>query len=276
MKWFFASRPAWVKACVMMRWYLIRKEKPHHLPAPLIISLTSYPPRYGTLAMTLRSILRQTIKADRVILWIAHEDAALLPKQVMNLTKHGLEIMFTDDLKSHKKTIPTLEHFPDAYIATADDDIYYWPTWLEELTYNVIPGAHVVHCHRAHYITTNAQGEYLPYDQWVYQTPFRGESLGLFPTSGAGALYYPGAFCPEVLDRETLLSLCPYADDVWLYWMGRMNGTTYKTIGQPRDLFVWSESQDSGLYHYNVLQYGNDVQIKKMAEKYGYPSIEGG
>ena len=41
--------------------------KKHSLPAELIVSLTSYPARFATLALTLESLLAQTIRANRMI-----------------------------------------------------------------------------------------------------------------------------------------------------------------------------------------------------------------
>ncbi|MFD2440114.1 hypothetical protein ACFSS8_08530 [Paracoccus kondratievae] len=43
---------------------------PHGLRAPLIVSLTSYPARFASLHLVLRSVLQQTVRADRVILWL--------------------------------------------------------------------------------------------------------------------------------------------------------------------------------------------------------------
>ena len=47
------------------RWRLKRGGRPHGLAAELVVSLTSYPPRFGTLAHTLKSLWRQNVKADR-------------------------------------------------------------------------------------------------------------------------------------------------------------------------------------------------------------------
>ena len=49
-------------------------KKKHQLPAPLIVSLTSYPVRFKTLPKTLKCLLNQSIIPDKIILWIAYED----------------------------------------------------------------------------------------------------------------------------------------------------------------------------------------------------------
>ena len=106
---------------------------PHQLTGELIISFTSYPARFDTLPLTIASLMRQTMQCDRLILWLSAGDASSVPAEVEAFTSQGLEIRICDDLKSYKKLIPALETFPDAYIVTADDDLYFPPEWLEIL-----------------------------------------------------------------------------------------------------------------------------------------------
>src|SRR6516165_1052567 len=66
-------------------WRARARQRLHQLPGELIVSLTSYPARFGTLGLTLRCLLSQTIRADRTILWISNADASLLPSDVIRL-----------------------------------------------------------------------------------------------------------------------------------------------------------------------------------------------
>jgi hypothetical protein len=263
----------WTTAAVAWRWHIRRgMGRSHHLSAKLIVSLTSYPPRFGTLALTLRGLLRQTVKADHTILWIADADIPLLPKEVSDLQKAGLEIRPTADIKSYKKIIPALEAFPEAFICTADDDLYYWPTWLEELIEGASTTDRVVTCHCAHEITADAQGNFRPYREWIFDVPGRGKLDHLFPTGAGGVLYPPGVLTHNAEDKEAALSLCPHGDDIWLYWMGRRNGASYRTVGRPQREFIsWRGSQEQALWYQNILRGDNDEQLRKIAEKYGYP-----
>jgi hypothetical protein len=254
------------------RWYTKGGERPHLLPGKLVVSLTSHPPRFGTLALTLRSLLRQTIKADHTILWIAHADMPLLPKNVIDLKKAGLEIRATEDLKSYLKIIPALEAFPDAFICTADDDLYYWSTWLEELIDRRDSSDRTVTCHRAHEITLDPLGRLQPYGEWLNDVPFRGTAIDLFPTGAMGALYPPGTLSHNAEDRAAALELCPKADDIWLYWIGQRNGARYKTVGRHRQHVMWPSAREVTLWAYNS-EGGNDIQIRNMAQRYGYPPI---
>ena len=72
---------------------------------PVIVSLTTYPGRIDQVWKTISSLLNQTLKPKRVILWLAKEQfpAGKLPESVQRLTTRGLEICYCEDLKSHKK-----------------------------------------------------------------------------------------------------------------------------------------------------------------------------
>jgi len=266
------ARSRYAQARVAWDWRFGVNPRPHNLPAQLVVSLTSYPPRFPDLALTLRSLLRQTVKADHTILWIAPEDMALLPKEVTDLKTAGLEIRAAENTKSYKKILPALDAFPDAFIVTADDEVYYRPTWLEDLVKGYNPAEPIVTCHRANKITLDTQSRFQLYKNWLLDIREREKSKLIFPTGVGGVLYPPGILKHTPEDRAAALSLCPHGDDIWLYWIGRRNGATYKTVGYWREVLTWRGSQDQGLWFSNVLQGGNDEQIQKIAEKYGFPA----
>jgi hypothetical protein len=138
------------------------------------------------------------------------------------------------------------------------------------------PGERIATCHRAHLIVTGAGGEFLPYTQWIFDTDFRGEHGQLFPTGVGGILYPPGALNHDSGDRKAIARLCPTGDDLWLFWMARRNGVSYKTVGNRRTLINWPGSQTQALWRSNILQGENDRQIRLLAEHYGYPDLYGG
>jgi hypothetical protein len=260
-----------------LRWLLPLRWRAHGLPHPLVVSLTSYPPRFSVLPLTLRSLLRQRVKADHLILWIARSDSLELPQNVLNLQRHGLEIRITEfDVKAYKKILPSLDEFPEAFIATADDDVYYRSTWLEELVNGVDLSGRVVTCHWANEIITGPDGRYRPYGEWIQNTAIRGAAPDLFPVGVGGVLYPPGVLAHQPEDRAAGLSLCPSADDVWLYWIGRRNGASYKTVGLRRIMDEWPGSQKLALWrsnrHLEDEETEYDWQIRKLGAKYGYPA----
>jgi len=247
-------------------------QKQHSLPSELIVSLTSYPNRFSTLHLTLACLFNQTIVPDRVILWIAYEDKKFLTKEIVSFQKLGLEIKFCDDLGPYKKIIPTLRTNPDSFIVTADDDVYYWQTWLEELVETWDQHKNCVIAHRAHRIRRDRHQNLLPYADWNLNFSDNLEPSDLnFPTGIGGVLYPPDVFCSEVTDEDQFMKLCPHGDDIWLYWMYRMNGFKVKMTGENRIFINWPESQKEALWKENLNNGRNDKQIQNMVNKYSFP-----
>ncbi len=248
------------------------ERRPHPLAAPLIVTLTSYPPRFGTLAATLRSLLDQTMQADRTILWIAPTDLDRLPGEVSALERHGLEIRACADTRSYKKLIPALAMFPGSYFVTADDDVYYPPGWLAGLVAAIPPGERAAVAGRAHLAHFDEHGLARPYAGWELATSSPraiDPHTRLFPTGVGGVLYPPDAFAPEVLDEAAFLSLCPHGDDIWFFWMARRAGTGQVGAAGAFRHVAWPASQRVALYNENLLGDRNDAQIRAMEARYG-------
>lgn len=249
---------------------------PHDLPGELIVSLTSFPARFGTLHLTVRSLVNQDVAADRVILWLAEGDLDQLPFRVKRLRRKGLDIRPVPDLRSYKKLVFALDAFPNAYIVTADDDVFYPPHWLG----NLVSGAHEgtdILCHRAHRIPGHDDVGLPPYAEWewdVADEAARRPSRDLVPTGVGGVLYPPGALHRDVTDERSFRELAPTADDLWFYWMARRAGTTHRKVGPVFDQLIWPGSQAESLYALNVVdpEAANDVQARNLFRSYGDPT----
>jgi len=242
----------WSAAARMaMCWRIHKSGCPHDLPGELVVSLTSYKAHFETLPLTLRALLCQTVKPDHIVLWVSHEDEVMLPEAVKSLKRHGLEIRATDDLRSFKKIIPSLTAFPDAFIVTADDDVYYKPRWLADLVSASAGRRNLIVCHQARKINIDSHGRLQPYGTWRYLTEPE-ESPAVFPVGRGGILYPPSALAREVLNQDAFLELCPKADDIWLYWMGRSAGSVYRKIGRADIAWDWPGTQKVVLFRENL------------------------
>lgn len=266
----YSKRAAEIVAITAIAKLPIWRGKKHGLPQEVIVSLTSFPPRFPTLHLTLRTLLRQSVRPDRLVLWIAHHDLAHLPPSVRKLERRGVEIRACEDLRSFKKIIPALEVFPEALIVTADDDLYYDRHWLEDLLSEVRPHAHEVVCHRAcRFPTTERRMSTLR--EWVQGVADHESTLpsrDLFPSSGAGAVYSARVFHADVTDRQLFNKLTPMCDDTWTAWMIYRSGATVRTSGHPRKIRVWARTFRGSLYVEN--QAGRmDDHIAAMAARYG-------
>ncbi|WP_404338799.1 hypothetical protein [Pseudoalteromonas mariniglutinosa] len=250
-------------------------QQPHSIKGQLVVNLTSYPPRFPTLHMTLQSLLLQTVKADRVVLWLYAKDSQKLPESVTKLQQEGLEIQLVEqDIKSYKKLIPALIRWPDAFHVTADDDIYYRDNWLAELVAGYAGDNRQVVCLRGHFITTDNEGQVNPYRDWQAKTEHQGPNNRIFFTSGAGALFPPGALHKDITDQDKFMRLSPHGDDIWLYWMTVLNGSTIRRTGKNRKLIVWKHSKAVSLWQFNKqVCGGNDEQIQNMIKAYGLPPL---
>jgi len=258
------------KRDLAIRWGAREPAKRHGLPGQLIVSLTSYPARFETLPLTLKCLLTQTVSADRIILWIAHGDMNSLTEDILRLKSEGLEILYCDDLRSYKKIIPALEFAPEAFIVTADDDLYFDSIWLEQLVASYAGNNKEVLCHRAHKIKLDEYGLPLSYDEWEYETRINSSNSLIFPTSGAGALYPPGIFYGDISDDKKFLEFCPDADDIWLYWMIRLSGRQARKVGERSPLIVLAKDRHQGLWVANVAGKANDTHIQTMIRRYGF------
>jgi hypothetical protein len=240
---------------------------------PLIVSLTSYPPRFRQLHLTLKSIIQQSLVADKIILWINVADRELLPKEVTDLVSDYFEILLLEgtDLKSYKKIIPTLRYFPTAIIVTCDDDAVYYSNWLWDLYLNSLREKHSkVLCHRANLLSFTPAGAFAPYQQWKPLSPYDDvTSLQVFPTGIGGVLYPPRCFHPDVQNLSRFLELAPDADDIWLYFMSTLAGIPKRKLATNfTEPPTHDGSQVTALWRPNATQGGNDQQLAKMLAHY--------
>jgi len=248
----------------------VSKTKDHS--PQIVVSLTSFPPRMKNLWMVLESLLRQTKKPDRIILWLAttqfphHKD---IEKRVRAMEQRGLEIRFCEDLKPHKKYYYAMQEFSHDIVITADDDIFYSETMVEDLLTKHHEYPNCVVCYRAHQITFK-DGKVNKYDDWYQRSKgISGPSHTLLANNGSGVLYPPKCLSEEVFNLQAIQELCPNADDLWLKCMGAMNGTrTVKVYPIFAEVFTTRGFADSGLAKINVAEGGNDKQLKNVIERY--------
>lgn len=244
----------------------------------LVVSITSYPARMYDLHLCLYSLLTQTHKPDKVVLWLAEEQFPMreadVPRKVLALREFGLEIRWCPDYRSHKKIIPSLRAFPQAAIVTADDDLFYPEDWLEKLWVSYQnAGETGIHAHRCHRIRLK-KDKVTPYQQWEKCIQEGSNSPLLFPTSGGGVLYAPGSLHPDVTDVQKAMALCPAADDVWQWGMGVLQGSCVQVVPEPVSDITYTNpmrearlNADGTLYSTNTSG-GNDAQVDALLGVY--------
>lgn len=194
---------------------------------PIIISLTSYRERFSELPITLYSLLNQSLKPDRIILWLDEEceDLTYLPYEISQFIKNGLEIRFVKDIGSYTKAIYAFKELSNAIIVTADDDMYYPTDWLKKLYLSYIANPEDIHVHRAHRVKIN-----IPYEKWEKHIKEESARYDNFITGVGGVLYPPNCFSREVLREDIFLKNAPKADDIWFWVMALVHNRKIRIV----------------------------------------------
>ncbi|WP_432697227.1 hypothetical protein ACQUQP_02445 [Marinobacterium sp. YM272] len=246
-------------------------------PGPeVIVSLTTFDKRINDVCLTVESLFQQTMQADRVVLCICEKDFSwdTLPESLIAQTQRGLEILFCpEDLGPYTKFFYTLSKYPDALLITVDDDILYPIDMIDQLVKAYRREPDVIHCHRAHKMLRDANGNLLSYRKWPKTQRGDKAALDLFPTGVGGVLYFPGCFDDEILNKEAFKRLAPKADDVWLKAMSLKRGTKCKAVDDSRDWKLRNVaiegSQQFTLKRQNKRSVGgNDDQIRQVFSEY--------
>jgi len=245
----------------------------------LIVSLTSFPQRITEVKYAVYSLLDQTVRPENVILWLAEnqfpnkEDD--LPNELLSLKKHDFDILWCEDLRSYKKLIPAVERFPDHFIATADDDIYYDKRWLEKLWKSHLKHPDSVICHVAKTVEFGSGGDIVPFTEWKRNTkddrpPRLNVQLG-----AGGALYHKKYLHGDVCEKELFTRLAPNADDLWFYFMTLLNGANVRVaenscanVKYVNPYREYGFEDGYTLLTDNVNGGGNDTQFKNIIDHY--------
>ena len=233
----------------------------------LIVSLTSFPERINKDAKyTLYSLLNQSVKPSKTILWLAESQFPNkekdIPHDIINMKQNGLDIeWYKQDIKSYKKLIPTLLRYPDAIVVTADDDIYYPENWLENLyqSYLLQQDKKTVLCYKAvkhllkrddvsneFFLDTNftKNKTYIDYK-------YDNGSVFNIAFNGSGTIFPAHSFYKDVCDEKLFMELAPTSDDIFLHFMLLLNNIKVKVINRNNTLSDYCLNHD---FRVNILR----------------------
>lgn len=247
-------------------------QKSYYNETELVVSLTSYGPRIQDVHLTIESLMQQTRKANRIILWLSDkEQHKELPMALQMQQSRGLEVRYCKDIRSYTKLIPTLKLCPEAIVITVDDDCLYNMDVIDRLYSSYIMDKTCVHCLTGSEIAIkNEQIE--PYSKWK---PFKVNAFGkqFLATGVGGVLYPPHIFTDEIFNENVFMKICPTADDIWFKAMELLAGVKVKRAevhnASGIEFMTNEAAQIVNLNSSNVNGGQNDIQIKAVFERYG-------
>lgn len=234
----------------------------------IIISLTSFPRRIDKVWITIITLLQQSLKPQKVILWLSKEQfptTEILPGKLLKLTEKGLEIRLVEsDLKSHKKYYYAFKEFPNNPVLLVDDDIIYHSKMAEELHRHF--NSSKVHFGYGYKMCRDINCNILQYKDWKH-LPRKSRNKDLFFGSGGGTLMVPSHMYKDCLREDLFMELTPNADDVWLNAMARLAGLTLEKVRNESTVPVIIDN-DAPLSSTNLGLSENDLQINKVNNYY--------
>lgn len=235
----------------------------------IIISLTSFPKRINDIHYVIWSLLKQTILPYKIILWLSSEQfdsTKTLPKSLLSLQNDVFEIRFVDnDIRSHKKYFYVFKEYPTKDIILVDDDIFYPIDMVEGLCKEHLKHPDSIisrYAYRIRYIN----GIVDKYNNWERLTK-KAQGHDLFFGSGGGTYISPRKLYKDVLNSDLFLHFTPYADDIWLNAMAKLNNLDVVLITANSFLPVIIDDNEN-LYASNVEENNNNVQLSMLNSYY--------
>ncbi|MCX7338210.1 MAG: hypothetical protein NTX76_02855 [Alphaproteobacteria bacterium] len=204
----------------------------------VIVTMTSYPARMPTICLAIESLMRQSVKPDRIVLNLFRGDFPdqKIPLSIEMQQKRGLEINWCDEnLKVYLKVIPATKKYPNAILIAADDDTIYPENRLEGLLNGHAEHPNAIVCTDGIRLTSASGKLLMDASQWHFTgsqqdlSPQADPSFTFMAQGVHGMLIPPNSFYPDFDHPEKFTDLCPTDDDSWLWAMAVANGTkTYK------------------------------------------------
>lgn len=186
---------------------------------PIIVSLTSIPDRLPYVQYPVRCMLRQSVKPDKIILYLdrAGLNDDMLPEELLALKKNGLEIVYVEDLGPHTKFFYALQTYKDCYVVTIDDDQIYGRDLIKNLlkTENAHRGA--VCARRVVKMNFTQCGIPYPYRSFkavADKAEYSGRDI--LALGVGGVLYPPHCLDHAEYDPELMRKVAWHNDDIWL------------------------------------------------------------
>lgn len=238
----------------------------------IIVSLTSYPKRINMVAKVIKSLWKQNVPADKIILYLSEmefpqREKALPIELARMIGKNGFQIKWVEgNIRSHKKYFYIFQEKRDDIVITVDDDVLYSETLIDDLvcSYKKFPKAISA---RAARIVLKDGEDIAEYKYWDTCVDKYGNMprMDLCAIGYAGVLYPPSCTNDRWFDLKNIESLTANQDDLWLKYNEIIDQIPVVYV-KPDKNDIWiDEAEETALCTINMYG-GNDFSIAKLSK----------
>jgi predicted O-methyltransferase YrrM len=244
---------------------------------PIYVSLTSIYENQDRLLETLKSIINQSKKPDKIYLYLSEEPYILDDGfknriitnekllKLLNDNNNFIEIKWVKNIGSYRKLLPLLKDKwnEDCIIITIDDDTVY----DNNLIKNMINDYYKENCVIGYRGFTPKLDKFENFDYLIKDTKIN-RYLYNFTTGKGGILYKPEFFHKTkdlIFNEKIYLDTCDKQDDIWFYIIRVMNNV---------DCYIRNENwltkdiSGKGLFvKFNNHNNNNTIAFRKTIEK---------
>ena len=231
----------------------------------IILSMTTWPPRYSTTASVMQEHIFQRKASgleDKVhcVLVLSEEEACSTYsrenacKLMAAMDEMGVEVIIDKgNIRSHKKLIPTIEKYPNNPILVVDDDAIQRAAWLSTYVedHAMYPDT-IIYGQSQSRISVN---DGIIHEERSMMPSSRAgkESIDLKPASGAAGTLFPAhTFKDErFYDRELFMKVSPTSDETWQYAFAMIEHPKFRCLSKCNMTTFAGANQECALFNTN-------------------------
>ena len=196
---------------------------------PVIVSLHAKTSDYKNLPITLYSLLNQTMKPDKIILWINEdENLQTLPYEITQFIKNGLEIKFIKNKNEYTATYYAIKEFSNSINVIAQNGLHYSKNWLKKLYSSYIQYSDEIQVHLANEVILKDEN-LLPSKFWKKSIEGKSSYSYVINLQG-GVLFPPNCFGKDFLRKDIFLKYAPANPELWLWVMSLVYGKKTRIV----------------------------------------------
>lgn len=243
---------------------------------PIYVSLTTIVGKQKSASETVRSLLKQTVLPDKIILYISRDRYLQdegFPRGVTDVglahlidTEPRLELRWVENTGPYRKLIPLLQETwnEDVFVVSVDDDVRYRSSLLENFV-NVYRKYNCTVAGRTWEMPGVEKNEDIMHWNYVRKraAPTMLPQKYVIHTGKGGVLYHPKMFhkTPWILDKAKFTTLAPFGDDIWFNFARIANDVCCVTTGN----YLTSQSEMKRLSLFsNYNSKRNDPQMRAV------------